>query len=700
MMVELTYKPRMQVMVAMRVPRTESTPRKANVQCYNHNEKGHYARDCQKPRVPDAKYFREQMLLAMKDEAESNLNNKENEFMLDTSYGEETIEELTAAVMLMAQIQPADGQLIQAIHMLGKTPNKVYDPFLKARLGYKNPKRLKKAIAAQPNMYDGEKLHSVNLKIDSPDSVETLEDAKEIRLKIRNKMVQINYGKLNALYDTSVPQQDFSMEQTYFSIPSTSTNGFESKAITSDLPIPKMPKESKLLKMFDTLDLREMKPKPDIGICIGYSESSRRFRIYNRQTKKITETIYVKFDEVTDIASECNNLEPEMNCTNFQDSSEDSLSIPLKSYLDNLFGPLYEEYYATSSQEVLDNFTANTLDNEHTSLSSSIVVEEDEAPQIVSSSAEEVATKPNSPVLNANTNEFTQEDVADFDGNVFYNAPPTPVFKEAESSLTYQDPSNIHKFYLKHRSSDRWTKNHPIEQVTSDPSKHNKSRLVAKGYHQEDGINFEESFAPVSRLEVVRIFMAYAAHKNFPIYQMDVKTAFLNGSLKEEVFVCQPDGFVDPDFLNHILLDHPLSYALTATADVHVVYLQQFWRTLSKVPGPEDTIKFMVNTQEFIYTVIMFRDILYLLVETPDNLFVAPVSIETIEAFTNKVGCQGVVDKKEAIQYPRFIKLIIANLMKKLLEIPQRIEEDYHSIKDVIPLVSVYTIGMCVYEGC
>ncbi|GJV54536.1 hypothetical protein Tco_1455541 [Tanacetum coccineum] len=74
--------------------------------------------------------------------------------------------------------------------MLRKTPNKVYDPFLKAGLGYKNPERLKKAIAAQPKMYDGEKLHSVNLKIDSPDSEEALEDAKKIRLKMRNKMNQ------------------------------------------------------------------------------------------------------------------------------------------------------------------------------------------------------------------------------------------------------------------------------------------------------------------------------------------------------------------------------------------------------------------------------------------------------------------------------------------------------------------------------
>ncbi|GKC62452.1 hypothetical protein Tco_1095050 [Tanacetum coccineum] len=150
-------------------------------------------------------------------ERQINLNNEENDFMLDTSYGKETMEELTTAVMLMARIQPADGntetvpsydakvvsevnasskvledicdfkeklsshdrivykmgQSIQTIHVLGKTPNKVYDPFLKAGLGYKNPKRIKKAIAAQPKMYDGEKLHSVNLKIDSLDLEET-----------------------------------------------------------------------------------------------------------------------------------------------------------------------------------------------------------------------------------------------------------------------------------------------------------------------------------------------------------------------------------------------------------------------------------------------------------------------------------------------------------------------------------------------
>ncbi|GJW35421.1 retrovirus-related pol polyprotein from transposon TNT 1-94 [Tanacetum coccineum] len=75
---------------------------------------------------------------------------------------------------------------------------------------------------------------------------------------------------------------------------------------------------------------------------------------------------------------------------------------------------------------------------------------------------------------------------------------------------------------------------------------HNKARPVAKGYSQKEGINFEESFAPVARLEAVRLFFAYAVHKSFPVYQMDVKTSFLNGPLKEKVYVNQPDGSVDP----------------------------------------------------------------------------------------------------------------------------------------------------------
>ncbi|KAJ9545172.1 hypothetical protein OSB04_024879 [Centaurea solstitialis] len=90
----------------------------------------------------------------------------------------------------------------------------------------------------------------------------------------------------------------------------------------------------------------------------------------------------------------------------------------------------------------------------------------------------------------------------------------------------------------------------------------NKARLVAKGFKQQAGIDYDETLAPVARIEAIRIFFAYAAHKNFTVYQMDVKTAFLNGELKEEVYVSQPKGFVDRTKTNHVYILDKALYGL------------------------------------------------------------------------------------------------------------------------------------------
>nr|GEZ31812.1 hypothetical protein [Tanacetum cinerariifolium] len=131
-----------------------------------------------------------------------------------------------------------------------------------------------------------------------------------------------------------------------------------------------------------------------------------------------------------------------------------------------------------------------------------------------------------------------------------------------ETSSRHVDLSNMHTIYQQHPSEHRWTKDHPLEQVIGNPSQsvRTKRQLESDGemcmfvlteeLHQFDrleaGVDFEESFAPVARSEAVRWFIAYVAHKSFTVYQMDVKTAFLYGPLKEEVCVNQPDGFVDP----------------------------------------------------------------------------------------------------------------------------------------------------------
>ncbi|GJS59135.1 retrovirus-related pol polyprotein from transposon TNT 1-94 [Tanacetum coccineum] len=104
----------------------------------------------------------------------------------------------------------------------------------------------------------------------------------------------------------------------------------------------------------------------------------------------------------------------------------------------------------------------------------------------------------------------------------------------------------------------------------------NKVRLVARGYHQEEGIDFEESFALVARLEAIRIFIVYAAYMNMIVYQMDVKTAFLNGILHEEVYVSQPDGFVDQDNPNHVYKLKKALYGLKQAPKAWYVLLSSF----------------------------------------------------------------------------------------------------------------------------
>ena len=80
----------------------------------------------------------------------------------------------------------------------------------------------------------------------------------------------------------------------------------------------------------------------------------------------------------------------------------------------------------------------------------------------------------------------------------------------------------------------------------------NKARLVAQGFTQVEGLDFEETYAPVARLEAIQMLLAYAAHHNFKLYQMDVKSAFLKGPIQELVYVEQPPGFEDPKFPNHV----------------------------------------------------------------------------------------------------------------------------------------------------
>nr|GEV94275.1 retrovirus-related Pol polyprotein from transposon TNT 1-94 [Tanacetum cinerariifolium] len=136
----------------------------------------------------------------------------------------------------------------------------------------------------------------------------------------------------------------------------------------------------------------------------------------------------------------------------------------------------------------------------------------------------------------------------------------------------------------------------------------NKARLVAKGYAQVEGIVFEESFAPIARLEAVQIFIAYAAHKSFSIYQMDVKTAFFNGPLKEEVYVAQPDGFVDLDHPENVYRLRKALYGLKQAPRAWYDELSKFMTSKGFSKGRIDPTLFTIRYREDILLVQIYVD--------------------------------------------------------------------------------------------
>nr|GEW96280.1 retrovirus-related Pol polyprotein from transposon TNT 1-94 [Tanacetum cinerariifolium] len=245
----------------------------------------------------------------------------------------------------------------------------------------------------------------------------------------------------------------------------------------------------------DSENLSKLRAKADIGIFIGYAPKKKAYRIYNRRTQKIIETIHVDFDELAEMASDQSSLEPTL-----QEMTPATLSpglvpnLPPSAY----FVPPSRHQWDLVFQPVFDKFYSPPA-----SVASPFPVEEASAPV-------ESTGSPSSTIVDQ-------------------DAPYPNKVMVITLKLIYKVKLDKLGGILK-----------------------NKAILVAHGYRQEEGIDFQESFALVARLEAVRIFLAFAAHMNMIVYQMDVKTIFLNGILREEVYVSQPDGFVDLYNPNHV----------------------------------------------------------------------------------------------------------------------------------------------------
>nr|GEY40342.1 retrovirus-related Pol polyprotein from transposon TNT 1-94 [Tanacetum cinerariifolium]GEY40680.1 retrovirus-related Pol polyprotein from transposon TNT 1-94 [Tanacetum cinerariifolium] len=214
------------------------------------------------------------------------------------------------------------------------------------------------------------------------------------------------------------------------------------------------------------------------------------------------------------------------------------------------------------------NQAALTSDTARVSSSSFSTSIDKDAPSLSTSQNIKATNSP----LNS-TNFETNEEVSMFDSGTFTNPFAPSGTSSAESS------SRIWIFKVKHDEYGGVLKN--------------KARLVAKGYRQEEGIDFEESLAHIARIEAIRMFLAYDAHKNMVVFQMDVKMEFLNGILKEEVYVSQPEGFVNQDHPNHVFWLKKALYGLKQAPCAWYNLFSKFLLSQKFVKGVVDPMLFI-----------------------------------------------------------------------------------------------------------
>nr|GEX77255.1 hypothetical protein [Tanacetum cinerariifolium] len=280
----------------------------------------------------------------------------------------------------------------------------------------------------------------------------------------------------------------------------------------------------------DSEDLGKLQLTADIGIFVGYAPSRKGYRIYNKRTQQIMETIYVQFDELTEPIDPMHlSTGPAPNLL----TPEQIIQAPINSV-------------GTSSSTTTDQ----------------------DAPS--------PSISPSSSALQSHHQGVTAE------STLMGNNPIAPVDNNPLINVFALEPS-------------------------SDASSSEDAWLVAKGYRQEEGIDFEESFALVSRIEAIHIFIANAASKNMIIYQMDVKTAFLNDELKEEVYASQPEGFVDSNHPTHV---YHLKKALYGLKQAHRAWydtLSRFLLDNKFSKGAADPTLFTRKTSKHILPVQIYK---------------------------------------------------------------------------------------------
>ena len=272
--------------------------------------------------------------------------------------------------------------------------------------------------------------------------------------------------------------------------------------------------------------------RSDEGIFLGYSSTSKVYQVYNKRTMKVIEIVNVVIDESSDSGSEKFSeeipkeiLPPEPREVQeiIQDSADISTSPDFETHEEK--GPSSRIKLNYTPKVIVGNMNELTL-GKHTvdkcvanSVSYSYYLSQVEPTKV------EEALQDESWV------EAMHDELLQFQRNDVWTLVPKPE--------------------VEHIIGTKWI----FRNKTDEEGNliRNKSRLVAQGYLQMEGVYDDETFTLVARMESIRILLALACHLKFKLYRMDIKTTFLNGFLKEDVYVAQPKGFIDPHFPNHVL---------------------------------------------------------------------------------------------------------------------------------------------------
>nr|GEW90002.1 hypothetical protein [Tanacetum cinerariifolium] len=404
----------------------------------------------------------------------------------------------------------------------------------------------------------------------------------------------------------------------------------------------------------DSENLGKLQPKADIGIFIGYVPIKNAFRIYNRRTRRIIKTIHVYFNEMTAMASEHSCLEPalhEMTPATISSGLVPNPVPPSRTEWDILFQPLFDEFLTPPpsvdppAPEVIALIAELVASEPAVSAGSpsSTIVDQD-AP---SPSNSQTLPETQSPIISDDVEEENHDlNVAHMNNDMFFGIPIPE--NDSESSSLDVVPTVVHTAApnSEHELAPRpdkvmvitlkWIYKVKFDELGGNLK--NKYRLVARGYCQEEGIDVEESFAPLSRLDAFRIFLAFSTHMNMIVYQMDVKMAFLNDILREEVYVSQPDGFLDKNNPNHMYKLKKVVYGLKQAPRAWYDLLSKFLLSQEFSKGTVDLTLFIRRQGQVENEVVelYFVNTEYQLAD----IFTKVLGRERIEFLINKLGMQ------------------------------------------------------------